>query len=496
MRSALRAEWTKFRTVPGWLIAVAVAAVLIVGLGLGTGMQGSCGKQGPGSECKPLTGPTGDQVSDSFFFVHQTLTGDGSITVRTTALQGRLDNGAGLVDGFAPWAKAGLIVKAGTAQGSAYAAVMVTPDHGVRLQYNYTNDIPGPSDRVSETSPIWLRLTRTRDLVKAEESADGTKWTVLGTADLKGLPESVEAGLFATSPQYAEAVSGKFGVSGAMGGPTLVTARFSTPDRTGTWSGTWSGQRIGGPDNGPFPGDYTVDGDGITVSGSGDIAPAVQGVAGLGTSVTATLVGTFAGLIVVVVLGAMFVTTEYRRGLIRVTMAASPGRGRVLAAKALVIGTVTFVPALIAAAATVEFGQKLLRSNGVYVAPADFLTSARVVVGTAALLAIAAVLALAVGTLVRRSATAVVVGVMVIVMPYLLSISILPPSAADWLLRLTPAAAFALQQTSVEYVQVSNLYIPAEGYYPLAPWAGFAVLCGWTALALGAATVALRRRDV
>ena len=38
-------------------------------------------------------------------------------------------------------------------------------------------------------------------------------------------------------------------------------------------------------------------------------------------------------------------------------------------------------------------------------------------------------------------------------------------------------------------------YTPAFGFYPLAPWAGFAVLCGWTALALGLATYLLRRRD-
>ena len=54
-------------------------------------------------------------------------------------------------------------------------------------------------------------------------------------------------------------------------------------------------------------------------------------------------VGTFAGLIVVIVVGAMFITAEYRRGLIRTTFAASPARGRVLAAKAVVTGLVTFV---------------------------------------------------------------------------------------------------------------------------------------------------------
>jgi uncharacterized membrane protein len=42
---------------------------------------------------------------------------------------------------------------------------------------------------------------------------------------------------------------------------------------------------------------------------------------------------------------------------------------------------------------------------------------------------------------------------------------------------------------------VSNAYTPAAGYYPLAPWAGFAVLCGYAAVALGLGIVLLRRRD-
>jgi hypothetical protein len=33
------------------------------------------------------------------------------------------------------------------------------------------------------------------------------------------------------------------------------------------------------------------------------------------------------------------------------------------------------------------------------------------------------------------------------------------------------------------------------GYYPLARWTGFAVLCGYAALAMGLALFLLRRRD-
>jgi hypothetical protein len=122
---------------------------------------------------------------------------------------------------------------------------------------------------------------------------------------------------------------------------------------------------------------------------AGDIAPAVSGAAGIGATITQTLVGTFAGLIMVVVVGMMFITAEYRRGLIRTTLAAGPRRGRVLAAKAIVIGSVTSVVGLAAAAVVVTLGQRVLRGNGVYVHAVPSLTELRVVAGTAALFALA-----------------------------------------------------------------------------------------------------------
>jgi hypothetical protein len=74
-------------------------------------------------------------------------------------------------------------------------------------------------------------------------------------------------------------------------------------------------------------------------------------------------------------------------------------------------------------------------------------------------------------------------------------LAVLPLGVADWLLRVTPAAGFAIQQYVPAYPQVSNAYTPQNGYFPLAPWAGFGVLCLWAALALWLAAVLLRRRD-
>jgi ABC-2 family transporter protein len=362
------------------------------------------------------------------------------------------------------------------------------------MQHNFVYDVAGRPGGVTEASPRWLRLSRTKEKITAQESPDGITWTTVGTANLPGLPATVQAGLFVTSPQFAEVVSEQLGMSGAAGGPTQATAVFDRIDLQGSWSGTWSGDTVGGSSN-MDRGGFEENPGGFTVTGSGDIAPAVAGAAGIGTTITQTLVGTFAGLIIVVVIGAMFATGEYRRDLIRTTLAATPRRGRVLAAKAVVIGTVTYLTGLAAAAVVVYFGQDVLRDNGAYVHPATTAIELRVIAGTAALLAVAAVLALALGALVRRGATAVTAAIVTIVLPYLLAMTVLPASAAQWLLKVTPAAAFAVQQSAVRYPQVDNLYTPAGGYFPLAPWAGFAVLAAWGLAALGLAWHLLRRRD-
>ena len=243
-------------------------------------------------------------------------------------------------------------------------------------------------------------------------------------------------------------------------------------------------------------GGFRATGATVAVSGSGDIAPAVGGLGG-GMPVAETLGGAFAGLIAMAVVGAMFASAEYQRGLIGVTLAATPRRGQVLAAKAVVIGAVTFAAGLAGAALAVPVGERALHAHGAFVTPAGVLTLVRVEAGTAALLAVTAVFALALGTALRRGAEAVTAVIAAIVLPYLLAVAtpLLPAAASGWLLRVTPAAAFAVQSTSVRYPQVSNVYLPFFGYYPLGPWAGFAVLCGYTALALALAAVLLRSRD-
>lgn len=128
-----QAEWTKFRTVRGWVITAFAAALLIVLFAyLGTarhqdGGSASAQTQRPGPAAASLTqplplGPGGKAVADTYYFVHRTLIGDGSITVRVSSLTGLAQGGngnsasvadmAGATGPVQPWAKAGLIFTA------------------------------------------------------------------------------------------------------------------------------------------------------------------------------------------------------------------------------------------------------------------------------------------------------------------------------------------------------------------------------------------------
>ncbi len=512
----VHSEWTKFWTVRGWVIGTAIAGLVIVlfaylatfahhdgGLCVGSNpSSGTC--QSYAVPEPPVVG--GVPVNDTYYFVHRALTGDGSITVRIASLTGKAQTGGGngstsvndLVGAPAAvdeWAKAGVIVTATTKPGSPYAAVMLTGAHGVRMQYNYTGDVAGPARAGLE--PRWLRLARTGATLTGYESPDGTSWTKLGTVQLPAIRGTVQAGLFVTSPPAPDPSSPQYfgGGGGTNQTATGATATFAQVGLEGAWqAGPWRAQYVGA--NTQLPtlssvGDHPTSG-GFVVSGSGDIAPSVSG----GYTDEQPLTGVFIGLIVLVVVAAMFITAEYRRGLIRTTLAASPRRERVLLAKASVLAAVTFAVGAAACAVSIPLGSHILRVNGNYVYPTSTLTELRVILGTGALLALVAVLSLAVGTALRRSAAAITAVIALIIVPYILATaSALPTGPSDWLLRLTPAAGFAIEQTLPQYHQVSYLYDPTGGFYPLAPGLGLAVLAAYTLLALVIARRLLLTRD-
>lgn len=506
----LHAEWTKLRTVRRWTIVMvsAVAVTILVSMLSAGGNSVSGGGGGV-----PPKGPDGTRVVDSFQFVGQPLSGDGTVTVRVTGLtRGPTEEGDGrpaLGGGKpAPWAKAGIIVKASTTPGSTYAAMMLTQAHGVRFQSDFTFDRAGSSSPPS--TPRWLRLTRAGNVVTGYESADGVTWDKVGSTTLSGLPASAEVGLFVTSPGMF-AIERQFGSTSVEGGPSSATGTFDQFSVDGRTEGAVRGVDVGAdprgpgdvpPPDPPRPGgpvdvgrNVSSESGGVhTLTASGDIAPMEydSDVAQM------ALNGALIGLIPLAALGVLFITAEYRKGMILTTFTASPKRGRVLAAKALVLGAAAFAVGLVASVAAFLLTQPLLRSSGhkAPMFPEPSLGDGEVfaaVVGTAGVLALIAVFAMALGALLRNTAAAVSVIIVLLVLPQIL-LSGLPLDAARFIMQATPVAGFAVQQTTTDYGQVDSACVPEDGCYPQAPWAGFTVLFLYALVALALAVWRIRRR--
>jgi hypothetical protein len=506
--SALRAEWVKFRTVRGWSVALVTSVVLcvvftyLVANGNHTGTCTGSGACTAGHAFVP-TGPAGEAVADSYEYHYQHLTGNGTLTVRLTSFTGLIstrppDAAPSITatrSGRATWAKAGVLVTTSTRQGSSYAAVLATGSHGLRFQYDYTGDQTGVPGVVSGSSPRWLRLTRNGDTITGSDSTNGTSWHEIGSTHLSGLPATVDVGLFATSPvTYQDSLGGV---------PTQATATFDDISLNAhPVTNGWQSLSIGASDYYPklAASSSQLSHDAVVLTGSGDIAPAVNLTAlGGNTASHSMLFGIVVALIVLIVVATLFITVEYRRGLIRTTFIAIPQRGSVLAAKAVVIGIVTFIIGAIAAAIAIPVGVYVLDTGGNYIFPTNALTLIQIIAGTGALLAITAVGVLALGTILRTSAGAVTAGIVLFILPNLVGPGVLGQGGTGGfttaLYRFSPAAAFSIFGVLPRSSFVSFPYTLANGYYPVAAWAGLGILCVYSAVALAAATFLLRRRD-
>lgn len=456
--SSLNAEWTRFRSGWGRILALAASVLVTVTLGLlvAGGVRTVCDTgEGSGPCPAPLVGPDGTAVKDKYFFVHQPLKGNGSITARVSDMTGEMrmpDATPGvrtMKQGAVPWAKAGLLIRQSLTQGTPYAAVMITGSHGVRMQHNYTQDVAGGPVR----GPQWLRLTRSGDTLTGYASGDGTTWTQVSTAKLDGLAETVEIGLFATSP------GNLWDSAQAFAQATATFDQVKLEGANGSWQRDDVGVQMEEDGKTPHhPGGVVESGGTFVVTGVGDIGPAALDG---GIRADLMLVGGGVGLILVLVAAATF----HRR--------FAPGR---LAAQAGVVGAVAFATGLVTSGIVVPVGLALLRAHQNPVQPITLATELRVIVGYAALTAVAAVLALGLAALVKRAWLAIVLAIALVVVPNLLG--------TPWLLMFTPAAGFAITQSVPGYAHIDVGPALIGGYYPLPPWAGLAVTCAYALLAL------------
>ena len=129
-------------------------------------------------------------TADAFHFASQALVGDGEIRARVTSQTNT-----------SAWAKAGVMIRDGTAANAAHAMMVITPGNGFALQYRSASGgssthIAGPA--LNATPNNWVRVTRSGTTLTGYVSADGVAWTQVGSITI-AMSSSVMAGLCVTS---------------------------------------------------------------------------------------------------------------------------------------------------------------------------------------------------------------------------------------------------------------------------------------------------------
>ena len=182
-----------------------------------------------------------------------------------------------------------------------------------------------------------------------------------------------------------------------------------------------------------------------------------------------------------VVVGVLTVTAEYGTGMIRTTLAATPARGRVLAAKALVVSGSLLVIGTLTALVGYFGGNFFFEREGIGLPLEGDV--ARAMYGSGLFLAGLGLFSMAIGFLVRHTAAAISI---VLALVFVLGnmVILVPGEFGTFLERVMPGNAGGAIATPVPFNP--NL---------LDAWPSFGVFAAEAAALLALAWFLLRRRD-
>lgn len=195
-----------------------------------------------------------------------------------------------------------------------------------------------------------------------------------------------------------------------------------------------------------------------------------------------SLMGYLVAQIAFGLLGGLAVTSEYGARTIVPTLTSVPRRVRVLASKALVLAGVSLPAGIAVSLAGFLVGQAALAGSGAPHLALSEGVALRGILGGSVYLALAALLGLALGTVIRSTTATVTAlfGVMLIVQAFAPA---LPGRAGDVVAKFWPPIAGGQIITAVRDPEA------------LAPWAGLGVMAGCVAALLAAAFAVFRTRD-
>ncbi|MEV4363134.1 ABC transporter permease [Nonomuraea sp. NPDC049625] len=166
-------------------------------------------------------------------------------------------------------------------------------------------------------------------------------------------------------------------------------------------------------------------------------------------------------------MGAMTISGEYTSGMIDATLVATPSRGRVLVAKAVVLSGAAVAGSLLIAIPGYVYGRFLAAEFHPSLLPAGAWT---VIAGGTLMIVVATLLGLSLGVILRNGAVATAALVtIVLVLPF--SGLVLP--GGEWVNRFLPG------YPALQLIEQLPAIMPT--------WAAFTVLAGWAVVPLLAA---------
>ncbi|MFJ1752392.1 ABC transporter permease subunit [Kitasatospora sp. NPDC088134] len=188
--------------------------------------------------------------------------------------------------------------------------------------------------------------------------------------------------------------------------------------------------------------------------------------------------GIMLGELAIVVFGVLAVGNEYSSGMIRVSLAAVPQRGTLLAAKAAVLAALAFAVSLVTVFVTFFVAQAVLGEHSTSLGDEGVL---RAVFSAACYLTLLCLFAAGITVLLRNQTLAL--GILVPFF-FLLSpiLSVVP--------KVKTVAHYFPDWAGSRSIQV---YQPAD--QPYGPWVGLLICAAWAAAALLCGYLVLKKRD-
>lgn len=200
-----------------------------------------------------------------------------------------------------------------------------------------------------------------------------------------------------------------------------------------------------------------------------------------------SLFGVILAQLIIAILGALTITSEFGTGMIRTSLSTLPRRGTFVAAKAIVFAVVALVTSLVASFGAFFLGQALL--SGAHLSTTLSQPNVlRAVIGAALYLTACGMLAFGLGLIIRHSAGAIsaTVGVLFVLwVLYQMISSSLPISWQHDIGRWIPMNAG------------SGIWLTGRtDPHMFSPWIGLGVFAAYAAIAIAAGVTLFRRRNV